>query len=166
VDHEFVTFGGFATLQTRGDIDLWELVLNAHPELKGIVELGTWQGGFARYLGAQAESRGMSFTTFDNIVPDRMPPGYEYVNLLEPTAPGLVRSKLPVPGILLCDDGDKPREVQVFAPLLQPGELLVVHDWGEEIVDDDVPYELLERIHWEEAEDLNAMSRVFVRVER
>jgi hypothetical protein len=167
VDHEFVTIAGFETLQTRGDVSFWEFLLNMHRELKGIVELGTWKGGFARYLSFQAEQRGLSFTTFDNVVPDRMPPGYHFINLLGPGAPNLVRSKLPVPGILLCDDGDKPWEVRTFAPMLQIGELLVVHDWDEEIVDEDIPYPLLERIHWEEAERIpDCMSRAFVRVER
>lgn len=35
--------------------------------------------------------------------------------------------------LVYCDGGNKPKEVQTFAPLLRPGDLIAAHDYGDEI---------------------------------
>jgi len=158
------SFGGVPALQRWGDFALWEVVLNMHPELRGIVELGTYMGGFSRYLGFQALMRAMRFHTFDLELPAKPLGAHTFVklDLWSEKAPAVVREFLGRPGILLCDDGDKPREVATFAPILEPGELLVVHDWGLEIGAGDIPASL-EMVHEDDAEALNSISRVFRR---
>lgn len=132
------TWCGQPTLQRWTDLILWELVLNDRPDLRGILELGTWQGGMSSYLQTQATRRGMRFATIDVEPPPRPPIGFVCFDLTAPTARSVVRSLLPKPGVLFCDNGDKPREVREFCRLLERGELLVVHDWDREIGDQDV----------------------------
>jgi hypothetical protein len=41
--------------------------------------------------------------------------------------------------LLLCDGGDKPKEVNHYCNLLAGGDLLVVHDYGKEFNEGDIP---------------------------
>ena len=126
------TFLGRNCSQSWADFQLWERLLNAHPDLRSIVELGTGEAGFSRYLHLQGEARGISFHTFDRVRMDRhLQPGFHRLDIFE--NPAKVMARLRSPGVLFCDNGDKIREVQVFGPLLKPGDLLAVHDWNTEI---------------------------------
>jgi len=37
-----------------------------------------------------------------------------------------------------CGSGNKPLEMQTFAPMLRTGDYVAVHDWGTEIGYDDI----------------------------
>ena len=37
---------------------------------------------------------------------------------------------VPVPAIIYCDGGDKPKELGLYAPLARPGDIVAVHDYG------------------------------------
>lgn len=153
------TFCGINHGQNEGAFLLWERLLNEHDELKSIVELGTYQGGFAIFLNTQADVRGIQFTTFDVMAPIYWLPAYQQVDIFENRA--AVTSALnPRPTLLFCDNGDKPREVEVFAGHLEEGDLLVVHDWGDEIEDDAIP-EGFEPLHVEWSEELDPITRIF-----
>ena len=65
--------------------------------------------------------------------------------------------------ILLCDNGDKPREFDTFAPLAKPGDIIVVHDWETEIFPGHINYDLVNEIMVDECEEVGSMSRFFVR---
>lgn len=141
------TFLGANCSQSWADFYLWENLLNAHPELRSIVELGTGEAGFSRYLHLQAESRGLEFATFDRVRMDgHDQPGFHQLDIF--ADPAKVAGFLRSPAVLFCDNGDKPREVQVFAPFLEPGDLLVVHDYGTEFFPRHIP-PMLTRIHQE-----------------
>jgi cephalosporin hydroxylase len=158
---------GLPMSQTFADVLLWERLLNAHPS-RSLVEIGTGEGGFSRYLAMQAGYRGMEFTTFDVVQPmngevDALVPGFILGDVFE--NPELVRDAVRLqPSILFCDGGNKAREMQTFAPLLTPGDLLVVHDWGSEVGHDDVPTTYLERAHEDWCFELRSMSRAFTRL--
>lgn len=154
------TFCGIRMTQWWADLFLWERVLNEHPEIEQIVELGTGAGGFSLYLSMQAEQRGMKFATFD--VTDyrtTIVPGFILCDIFED--PECVWNLLGRPTIMHCDNGDKARELREFATELMPGSLCIVHDWGIEVSAEDVP-ESLQPIH----RDLwQGLSTVFARVE-
>jgi len=155
------TFGGHPCGQTVADWYLWELILNERPDLCAIIEIGTWQGGFSRFLFAQSAIRGMEFVTYDAVMPDSEPPGFEQVDVFADArvlAEGFASYTAPV--ILLCDGGNKPREALTFPPMLPRNSLVVVHDWMTEFMPEDVPPFLLPV--WEDACDsLGSMSRIF-----
>ena len=125
------TFLGANCSQSWADFFLWERLLNAHPELRGLVEVGTGEAGFSDYLYIQCQARGIEFATFDRVDMGHRHPRFYQVDVLE--HPELVAGHLARPGLLFCDNGDKPREVALFAPYLHQGDLLVVHDWNTEI---------------------------------
>lgn len=131
------TYCGRKAVQWWVDFLLWENLLNLHPEVEGIVELGTGDGGFSLYLFHQAAERGIGFVTFDIETSEYEPPGF-YCSDIFADVEG-ISMLLDRATILHCDDGDKPRELATFAPHLQPGSLCVVHDWGIEVGETDVP---------------------------
>lgn len=157
-----VSFGGVACAQMFVDFYVWEAVLNDNPRLNGIVEIGTFQGGFSLYLHAQAEARGMFFRTYDVIVPERQIPGFVKSDVFAETPQISAHLSRHDPLALFCDGGNKPRELNTFAQHLTPDSVIGVHDWGDEIGEDDVPY-WLDMIHQGFCEELGSATRFFRR---
>ena len=160
VKSRWMSFGGTPAAQVPQDYLLWEVLLNEHPHLRGIVELGTWKGGFSDYLYCQAEKRGLFFRTYDVASPGRTVPGFVQLDIFaEADAIGghLHRHD---PVILLCDGGNKPRELKTFSRYLSPQSVIVVHDWNQEIVASDVP-ENVQMVYGEFCEEIESMSRCF-----
>lgn len=160
--HNFsnASFGGVSCAQYFCDFMLWEAVLNTNPHLKGIVELGTWQGGFSRYLYAQAMARGMGFITFDSVPPDNPPPHFSRADVFRD--PQFIQNHAERfgPTILFCDGGNKPRELKTFPPLMPEGSITIVHDWGTETLAKDVP-DFLEELYGDYCDEIGSVSRVF-----
>lgn len=126
--------------QSWDDLKLWETVLNRFDHFKWIVELGTWEGAMALYLFVQCWSRDLLFTTIDKKAPTKETPWFINADVLKKdvTFP-LLTSMKSTPGILFCDDGDKPKEVQKYHSLIHPNSFIAVHDWGTEFLEKDIP---------------------------
>lgn len=135
------TFFGVDMAQAWSELQLYERILNAHPELKMVIELGTGSGGLSHYLGAQCSHRDIKFMTFDHSEPPAHVPGWHLANVLENALE--VASHFHSPMLLICDDGDKPLEMSLYTPHLLPHDLLAVHDWGTEVQEADVPDHLI-----------------------
>lgn len=157
-DFHYGSFGGVSCAQQWCDFYLWEAVLNTNPQLTGIVELGTWEGGFSRYLYAQARAREMGFVTFDVIEPGVRPHGFRKLDIYR--YPEQVAEYLQRPVALFCDGGNKPRELQVFPRLCAPDSIFLVHDWGTETLPEDVP-ETLEELYGDWCDSIGSVTRVF-----
>ena len=155
-----MSFGGIPAAQVVQDYYLWEWLLNDNPQLRGIVELGTWEGGFAIYLAAQARWRGLAFRTYDIRPPEHEIPGFIQLDIFREAEQvgGYLRALDPV--VVLCDGGNKARELKTFHPYLSEQSLLVVHDWGTEIQPEEVP-DGLTMLHGDLYERYGSMSRVF-----
>ena len=159
--HTFSTsFGGIPCAQYAVDFLLWEALLNDNPQVRAIVEIGTWQGGFSWFLWAQAQVRGLEFQTYDAQEPDREPPGFVRLDVWRD--PDELAGSLPEwgPIVLFCDGGNKPRELKTFPPLCAPDSVFVVHDWGTETLPKDVP-DFLEEIYGDYCDSIGSASRVF-----
>lgn len=156
-----VSFGGVEALQVWADFILWEQLLNSH-KFKAIIELGTCQGGFAWWLWAQTKARGgMNFYTFDAVPPPGRVPEFERVDVFAQAdyLGKLMRHNEPC--VVLCDNGNKPRELKTFAQELRdPDSLLVAHDWGTEFLPEDIP-DNVEMVYGDFCERLHSISRVF-----
>lgn len=143
---------GIPMLQNWADMRVWERILNEHPEVHTVIELGTYRGGFAMFLLLQAMQRNMKFCTCDienqfalhlPVLPlekyflegDIFGDGKEAV--LELLADDALH-----PILLFCDDGDKRREFKEFVPYLRSGDIAAVHDWNGEIWYEDVEPQL------------------------
>lgn len=144
------TFLGQEMQQEWADLPIWERFFNDNP-IKTFVELGTGLGGMSIFFALQCYQRHIYFHTFDNqkfyqfdhgvpVLLDLLSTVHfmdifkddGLVNVIE-----LIRDS-PHPIALFCDDGDKPKEFRTFAPLLDPGDFVIVHDWGTEIFQKDL----------------------------
>jgi len=155
-----VGFGGAPMAQWWSDLFLWEVVLNGSPQVKGIVELGTWQGGFSWFLWAQAQARGLEFRTYDVVTPDAPPPNFERIDIYRHAKELGETFAAMGPVVLFCDGGNKPRELRTFPPYLAEGSVVLAHDWGTETTAGDVP-DFLEEHLGDYCDELGSISRVF-----
>ena len=177
-DHDLDgTYCGYPATQAPIDYVIWTRILDEHP-VELIVELGTAWGGFALYLSHLATAHGIGFVTFDRVDHRTAGPDRTFGNreaaaadlgdafvcadvLANPEVViGAIRGRRVV---LLCDNGDKPREVALFAPELRPGSVLVAHDWGTEIGWEDIPLCLIQ-LYGDWCDENHSASRVFLRI--
>jgi cephalosporin hydroxylase len=155
------SFGGIPCAQIWIDFILWENLLNDQPQVKGIVEIGTWKGGFSLFLQAQAAGRDLGFHTFDVEEPEAdLNPNFTKLDVW--ARPGSVQMYLAAwsPVVLFCDGGNKPRELKTFAPMCGEGSVFVVHDWGTEMLPEDVPEGLVE-MYGDWCDTVGSITRVF-----
>lgn len=152
------SFGGHPLAQYLCDLMVWELVLNNNPEVTGIVELGTYQGGFSWFLDAQARARGIEFRTYDILLPEVEPPGFRQLDIYRYSDQVDLGGRYPV--ALFCDGGNKPRELKRFPPMCAPGSVFLVHDWGTETLPTDVP-DFLEELYGDFCDSIGSVTRVF-----
>lgn len=172
------SFLGTRILQRWVDFVVWEKVLNAHPELKTVIELGTGQGAFSIYLLLQTIQRGMQFWTFDNVrfrEIDASPAAIK-LGLASHFYEGdifgegqsqlmrLLFRKSSHPLLLFCDNGDKPREIRTFIPLLQQGNIVGVHDWQKEftLADIEPVRDQIESIFSKECQEIGSATRFWL----
>lgn len=149
------SFAGYEMAQTWADLQLYEKVLNDRPDLKCIIELGTGQGGLSLFFDSQARARGLEFHNFDYLAAEKPVPKWQQIDVLADSI--TVREFFTHPMLLLCDNGNKPLEVKIYAPLLQVGDLLAVHDWNVEIFASDIPGALYPVYdHWS-----HSLTRIF-----
>lgn len=124
---------------TIHDMGFLNVLLRAHPDWSTVLELGTSNGVTALLLGLAMRCRSGELVTFDRA--DYRPYAvrlgwldnmrHHVCDLLsgppyEGVAAEIARSAA---CLLLCDNGNKPEEIIRYAPLLRPGDGLVVHDW-------------------------------------
>lgn len=134
---------GFEAQHRYEDLALIREVIQAHRPLLAI-ELGTALGGFAAFLADTLAWSG-AVLTVDRVRPatlDALAEACPNLTFLEADilgAPGVVRAVIERAEatvgnrlLLYCDDGDKTREVSMFAPALPVGALLGCHDYGTE----------------------------------
>lgn len=113
-----------------------------------VVELGTDRGGFASFLAELVRPWGGTVCTFDieakfkpSLLTDAPNLRFQLADVLGagPVGPAArhqtVAGLVGQPAVLLyCDNGNKQREVELYAPLLRVGSILGVHDYNTEIM--------------------------------
>ena len=152
------TFIGMEMSQEWDDIAIWEVFFREN-EVKTLIELGTDNGGMTAYFALQGYHRKMYFHTFDNQkwldfsqgLPRflKLETVFHHVDLFSKEGQDQVIeliNTLPHPMAIFFDNGDKPKEWKMFAPLLSPGDFAVVHDWGTEFTEKDIAGVKVERI--------------------
>ena len=111
--------------------------------LRAVAEIGVDQGGLAGILQAHRSLDYLGIElTMHTVHPSVAHIVIEADALAEPTLRTVlhwIEQRRPV--LVYCDDGDKPKEVQLYAPILRPGDVLGVHDLGSEIQESDLPTE-------------------------
>lgn len=107
-----------------------------------VVELGTDEGGFSGFLADLVAPWGGRVFTFDikakfrpSLLSDFHNLSFQQADVLTSRSPHVV--DLIAQGdvtLLYCDNGNKQREVELYAPLLKAKSLLGVHDYNTEIM--------------------------------
>jgi len=130
--------------QSWNDLETWEFVLNVFDKIydnhiKWILEVGTWQGGMSFYLSQQAYAREKIFLTIDKERPLKPVPCFLQWNIND----GLPAFRYfnDNPGIVFCDNGDKPKEVNIVKDLIHRESIIAVHDLTIEFNERDIPPE-------------------------
>jgi predicted O-methyltransferase YrrM len=118
----------------------WDKLQDEGRRPKRIIELGTGHGALACYLAVFCKLHGIEFYTIDYYVKpganvkaifERLEVRYFDMPIFQNA--GMIKSWIEKGGmtILLCDDGDKPKEYNLFAPSLKSGDIIMAHDWFE-----------------------------------
>lgn len=137
------TFLGRKLSQTPKAIWLWEQVLTKY-NFKRIIDIGTWRGNLSFYLYLFCLARDAEFHTFDVRekwqfdYPDLKKElgfpshfyGMDIFKNIEKIKEFIQKEGIT---ILYCDDGEKTREFNTFAPFLKTGDVIAVHDWKTEV---------------------------------
>jgi hypothetical protein len=118
------------------DIKAWEIFLERYKP-KSIIELGTGDGEFSKWLLDRIDW----FLTIDHKEPQLELYNYfiKLDILKEKKEIKKIINSAPKPLVLYCDNGDKPREVELFSPYLTVEDYLATHDYQIEIHRSDVP---------------------------
>lgn len=125
------------TLQlSNADWMFIDLVISKNPKWTHFVELGTYYGLTSLYLGICALLRHGSVTTFDvgNFRQDKIVkawlPNIEFVilDVLSGEQPRVIEEVSQPNTFVFFDNGDKVREVNMYAKYMQIGSGFVVHD--------------------------------------
>ena len=172
--------------RTWADIFAMDVFLT-HTWPRVIVELGTGSGAFSCYLATYCYLTRARFFTFDihrkgsvtkrvnyrslGLI-HRLGGRYYPRNIFHESTQQLIRRLTHGRGtaLIYCDNGDKAREIQLYAQLLKGGDFIGAHDYGSEIVPEDVKV-LLDSGRcepWQEAffERLGSSNRFFRIVRR
>lgn len=140
---------GLSMCQNRIAIPTWSFAMERVPP-KRIIELGTYSGGFITALAVHAAQIGARVITYDRAKPDERLEklarflGVEFrtCDLYAAATELEIAALIALPGTsyVLCDGGDKPRELSTYAAYCKPGDVIAAHDYVTELgpVGDDV----------------------------
>ncbi len=128
---------GMAMNQNRLAVPTWSYAMEIHPPTR-IVEIGTYNGGFTIALGVHAHRIGARVVTYDvTKAPDEDFAGLaaflgiEFRTRSVWDAQAEIFALIASPGVtyVLCDGGDKRRELATFAAACKPGDVIAAHDY-------------------------------------
>lgn len=130
---------GFPMNQNRAAVPTWSYAMEVLPP-KRIVELGAYNGGFTTAIGVHAYRIGCEVHSFDlakcpneewQALSDFLGIKFYTADMFEPETVAQIIGLIQSPGItyLLCDGGNKAKEVNFFAPYLKPGDIIGAHDY-------------------------------------
>lgn len=163
---------GFQAEQSKAGLKAIRKILDENPDILRIVELGTGHGGMSLHLGSFICGRGGNVLTIDRV--RIMDGGYDswakfgpkyHVNFIErdvfnPSTVIEVSNFIQhYRAMILCDNGDKKREVELYAKILKKGDLLLAHDHPGEWYVEDLSEETLSILEPYRQEDFPILLR-------
>jgi hypothetical protein len=128
---------GFNMSQNRMAVPVWSYAMEVYPPAQ-IVELGSGNGGFTTVLAVHAWRIGAKIFSFERAVaPNRDWQSLSAFLGIQFFKGDLfaewktIKELIQRPGVtyLLCDDGDKVKEFNMFAPFIKHGDIVAVHDY-------------------------------------
>jgi predicted O-methyltransferase YrrM len=128
---------GFPMNQNRLAVPTWSFAMEIYPPSR-VVEIGTYNGGFTIAIGLHAYQIGARVVTYDLAkAPDTRFAaiakflGIEFRTADVWTVESEIGQLIASPGVsyVLCDGGNKQRELSTFARYLKPGDVIAAHDY-------------------------------------
>ncbi len=122
-------------------------ILMDNPQIERFVEIGTGGGALSVVLALHAVQRGHHLLTFDTQIRGDKPKVdavFTELNVqfvMEDAFANVKRIQSHMedkPTFFFCDGGNKRDEVKVYAPLLPSGSIIAAHDYGDEVLPEDV----------------------------
>lgn len=131
-------FMGFGMLQNRNAVPFWSYFFENNKPSQ-ILEIGTYEGGFAVAMAIMARNYGAMFVTFDlhKFFVNHHSDWFALLNvdfrqrdIFSKEGTEEIRGLISLPGksIVLCDNGSKPQEFNLFSKFLKPGDVIAAHD--------------------------------------
>lgn len=130
---------GFVMNQNRMSVPVWSYAMEHYPPAR-IIEIGSYNGGLLCALGVHAYNIKAKCYGFD-VTPV---PGDDYkalagflgiqfytMDCFSTEAMAFIKQLISEPGVtyLLCDGGNKMKELSTFAPYLKSGDVIAGHDY-------------------------------------
>lgn len=139
----YSSFLGVRMQHNYGLYKVMDDILLDNPQIDRFVEIGTGGGAMSVYFALHAVQRNTHLLTFDiqtrghkpkvDAVFDKL--GVEFVEEDVFDNVQKVRNHMDCrSSFLFCDGGDKYKEFETFAPLMYPGSIICVHDYGDEVL--------------------------------
>jgi hypothetical protein len=129
---------GLPMCQNRLAVPTWSFAFERVPPAR-IIELGSYSGALAVALGVHAWWIGAKVISYDRMAPNaKLAPlaaalgvDFRTRDLYTPETEAEIAALIRHPGTtyVLCDGGDKPRELATYAPYLKPGDCIAGHDY-------------------------------------
>lgn len=131
---------GMPMSQNRMALPTWSYAMETHPP-KTIIEIGTNSGGFTCVLGIHAWRIGCKIHTFDvcdaptlEFLPlaNILPITFHKMDCFTVPAMQLITDLIRQSGVtyVMCDGGNKLREMETFSTFLKPGDVIAAHDYS------------------------------------
>lgn len=174
-DNELRTvFGTWETALSRGDFLYLDYVLYGHQYLTNAIELGTMHGLTTIYLGVAMALRDGSVVSYDikelkpakiHNVAKNLPIKFPHADVLNDLLTiEIIRRLISNDHTLLfCDNGNKEREVELYARYLGQFSVLLAHDCWTEVKPENIQPHLtgFEPYHHEVAEAMSSHLRAW-----
>ncbi len=162
--------GGIWPMGVSCSLTWYDLGAIAHiiqdARIRTVIEIGVEHGGLAAWLTAYCHYTGCRYRGIDITFAPLHPTVRDDMasNQLEErdawSAETVARvgqwmAEYPAPALIICDGGDKPKELKLYAPLLRPGDVLLGHDYHNEYTDEalvDMPA-MVEQVHTDWLDD-------------
>jgi cephalosporin hydroxylase len=157
-------FMGRSMAQEQQDLFIWNKFFEVFP-IKTFIEFGTGHGGSTLFFGLKCHDLGIEFHTFDNVQSTdfampierdiNLAASFHLIDIFSDEAQRLIGHLItdrPKPLAIFFDNGNKPREWKIYAPLTDVGDFCVVHDWDTEFTAADIGGVAVERILTEESD--------------
>lgn len=142
--------GGIWPLGVSSSVTWLDLGAIAHmlqfARIRTVLEIGVEHGGLSAWLMAYARYNDLAYRGVDITlnalqtqlgIVDRS--AFVECDAWSAAAVNAARAWLeinPAPALIICDGGNKPKELHLYAPLLRDGDILIGHDYHNEYSDD------------------------------
>jgi cephalosporin hydroxylase len=126
---------GIDYAQNRGTVNAFNEFLTKE-EFHTVIELGTGKGGLSIVFALYAVIKRGVFYTFDvsskklarKVLP-RLGANYELLDIFNEEGKIAMLIGRPTKILVLCDDGNKPKEFNTFVKYLKSGDFIMSHDY-------------------------------------